>query len=105
MQHEGESRKAHGEARTARGQTNMGDGHVARVARWLATLKASVKLVPLGRRGKCNNCVTNSTGGDSGIQISSTRSRTRTLNACAILTSDPSEASMFPRSTSPIKLW
>jgi hypothetical protein len=40
------------EARTARGQTNMGDGQVARVARWLATLKASVKLVPLGRLGK-----------------------------------------------------
>ena len=30
----------------------MGDGQGARVARWLATLKASVKLVPLGRRGK-----------------------------------------------------
>ena len=44
--------KARGGARTAKGQTNMGDGQGARVARWLATLKASVKLVPLGRRGK-----------------------------------------------------
>ena len=52
LQGEGASSEAHGGARTARGQTNVGDGQVARVARWLATLKASVKLVPLGRRGK-----------------------------------------------------
>ena len=30
----------------------MGDGQVAGVARWPATLKASVKLTPLGRQGK-----------------------------------------------------
>ena len=31
----------------------MGTGQVAPVARWLATLKASGKLVPLERLGKC----------------------------------------------------
>lgn len=35
---------------------------------------------------------------------STTRSRTRTPNALAILTSEPIEMSRFPRSTSPIKL-
>jgi hypothetical protein len=36
----------------AKGQTQMGTGQVAPVARWHATLKASAKLVPLGRLGE-----------------------------------------------------
>ena len=51
MQGEGASSKAHGGARTAKGQTHMGAGQVAQVARWLATLKASGCLCLLDGRG------------------------------------------------------
>ena len=42
LQGRGASPKAHGGARTAKGQTQLGAGQGAQVARWLATLKASV---------------------------------------------------------------
>src|SRR5208283_2509027 len=48
---EGASLKAHGGTRTAKGQTNMGTGQVAQVARWRATLKASGCWCLLDGRG------------------------------------------------------